>query len=43
MSAGSIENLEVYVLIVGSGPVGCTFARKLVGAGRSVHMVDMGA
>jgi pyranose oxidase len=43
MSAGSIENLEVDVLIVGSGPVGCTFARKLVEAGRSVHMVDMGA
>jgi pyranose oxidase len=42
MSARATENLEVDVLIVGSGPVGCTFARKLVEAGRSVHMVDMG-
>jgi pyranose oxidase len=42
MSARATENLEVDVLIVGSGPVGCTFARKLVEAGRSVHMVDAG-
>jgi pyranose oxidase len=42
MSARPTENLEVDVLIVGSGPVGCTFARKLVEAGRSVHMVDAG-
>src|SRR5215204_4632381 len=42
MSARATENLEVDVLIVGSGPVGSTFARKLVEAGRSVHMVDMG-
>src|SRR5215212_5381316 len=43
MSATPTQNLEVDVLIVGSGPVGCTFARKLVEAGRSVYMVDMGA
>ncbi len=43
-TAGSrgAENVEVDVLIVGSGPVGCTFARKLVEAGRSVYMVDAG-
>jgi pyranose oxidase len=36
------ERVEVDVLIVGSGPVGCAFARKLVEAGRSVMMVDAG-
>lgn len=40
---GETENMEVDVLIVGSGPVGSTYARKLVEAGRSVYMVDMGA
>ncbi|MFL5657552.1 MAG: pyranose oxidase [Ktedonobacteraceae bacterium] len=39
----TIENLEVDVLIIGSGPVGCTFARKFVAAERSVYMIDAGA
>lgn len=30
------------VLIVGSGPVGATYARKLVDAGIKVLMVEMG-
>ncbi|TLQ48272.1 pyranose oxidase [Streptomyces marianii] len=32
-----------HTLIIGSGPVGCTFARKLVQAGKNVLMIDAGA
>jgi pyranose oxidase len=41
--SASSRTREVDVLIVGSGPAGSTFARKLVEAGRSVYMVDTGA
>lgn len=35
--------IETEVLVVGSGPVGATYARKLVEAGVKVLMVEMGA
>lgn len=38
-----LEKMTVDVLIVGSGPLGCTFARKLHEKGRSIFMIDAGA
>ena len=35
--------IETDVLVVGSGPLGCTFARKLVKGGMKVLMIDAGA
>ncbi len=43
MSTRPSRTIGVDTLIVGSGPVGCTFARRLVEAGRRVLMVDAGA
>ena len=37
------EILRTDVLVVGSGPLGCTFARKLVKAGKSVLLIDAGS
>jgi pyranose oxidase len=37
------ESMETDVLIVGTGPVGCTFARYLAPGGRRVLMTDAGA
>ena len=35
--------IDTEVLIVGTGPLGCTFARKLVEGGMRVFMIDAGA
>ncbi|KAI4758339.1 hypothetical protein E4T52_05936 [Aureobasidium sp. EXF-3400] len=43
MANESIPEYQTDVLIVGSGPVGATYARKLVKAGIKVIMVEMGA
>src|SRR3954447_2700974 len=37
------QTVETDVLLVGSGPIGCGFARTLVEGGRRVLMVDAGA
>jgi pyranose oxidase len=38
-----VESIEVDVLIVGAGPIGCVYARKLIESGRKVFMIDAGA
>lgn len=37
------ETIRTDVLIVGTEPLGCTFARKLVEGGMRVFMIDAGA
>ena len=36
------EEMKVEVLVIGAGPLGCTFARKLVAGGKSVFLIDSG-
>lgn len=43
LSNKSKPDVEVDVLVVGSGLLGCTFARKLHEKGRSIYMIDAGA
>ena len=43
MSPDSDKSISVDAFIVGSGPIGSAFARRLVEAGRSVLVVDAGA
>jgi len=33
---------QVNILIIGSGPIGATFAQRLVAAGKKVLMIDIG-
>ena len=42
MASGNVGTLEVDVLVVGTGPFGATFARKLVENGCSVLTIDAG-
>ncbi|KAF3903262.1 hypothetical protein ABW20_dc0107192 [Dactylellina cionopaga] len=37
------ETINTDVLVVGSGPIGATYARKLVDAGHKVLMIDVGS
>jgi choline dehydrogenase-like flavoprotein len=44
MNDHGVQNeIEVDVLVVGSGPLGATFARKLYEKGRGIFMIDAGA
>jgi choline dehydrogenase-like flavoprotein len=38
----NVRTEQVDILIVGSGPIGATFAQRLVSAGRRVLMIDIG-
>jgi heterodisulfide reductase subunit A-like polyferredoxin len=35
--------IDTDILVVGSGPIGATYARKLVDAGFRVYMVEIGS
>lgn len=41
--SSTAKKIKTEVLVVGSGPLGCTFARKLVEGGMKVFMIDAGA
>lgn len=38
-----VEVIQTDVLVVGSGPIGATYARKLIDAGHKVLMVEAGS